>query len=230
MELSIIIPAYNEEKRITDTLFDYYSFFSEKLRKNFEIIIVSNNCSDNTVKKVKIFSKDKQNINLINIPYFVGKGGAVLTGFNLAKGNYIGFTDADGSIDANNFFYLYKNLKKNDGIIASRRLKGSIVLGRSYLAKISSFIFNIFVNFLFKLNFKDTQCGAKIFNKKTTKFLIKSCSQTGWIFDVDILFLCKKRKLNIVEFPITWIEKKGSKLNWKDKILSVILLIRYKLK
>jgi len=97
MKLSIIIPAYNEEKRILSPLNSFYNFFNKKLGKEFEVIVVPNNCKDNTLNVVKDFAKDKKNIVIFNINKYSGKGGAVIQGFKLAKGDLIGFVDADES-------------------------------------------------------------------------------------------------------------------------------------
>ena len=91
-KLSVVIPAYNEEKRIHRTLDSYAKFFSKKV-KDFEIIVVLNNCNDNTLKIVKNFKNKK--IKYLNFKEAIGKGGAILEGFKVAKGDLIGFVDAD---------------------------------------------------------------------------------------------------------------------------------------
>lgn len=229
-KLSIIIPAYNEEKRILPTLKDYYGFLSKKLKSNFEMIIVPNNCSDKTLEICKKFSDRKKQIKIFNIPGKVGKGGAVIKGFTNANGEFIGFTDADGSIDAENFFKLYKNIKNNDGVIGSRRAKGAKVRGRKLSERISSYLFNITIRIFVGLKFKDTQCGAKIFTRRAANLITKNISETGWIFDVDMLNICKNKRLKIKEIPIIWIGKEGTKLKFKDKISSLNKLLIYSIR
>ena len=104
MKLSIIIPAYNEEKRIKKTLEEYYNFFKKKFKKDFEIIIIPNNCKDKTLRVSEEFKKNKSEIRTFEINHYSGKGGAVMKGFELARGDYIGFTDADNSTTPENFF------------------------------------------------------------------------------------------------------------------------------
>jgi len=235
MKISLIIPAYNEEKRISSTLKEYGSFFKKKFKGDFEIIIIPNNCSDNTLEVVEEFSKNKKQIKVYNIPYYVGKGGAVMKGFKLAKGDLIGFTDADNSTNPENFFKLYENIldanKINaDGIIASRKIKGAIIdPPRNFGQNASSFIFNKIANLLFNLGFKDTQCGAKLFTKKTAEFLTRNYSEVGWGFDVDLLYLCKRKKLKIIEFPIKWKDAEGSKITLIAGIKTVAKLFTYRL-
>lgn len=230
MKLSIIIPAYNEEKRILPTLNEYYSFFNEIFKNDFEIIVVPNNCSDGTLELVEKFIKNKNQMKILNIPGYVGKGGAVMKGFEIAKGDYIGFTDADNSIDAKNFYKLYQSKDSYDGVIASRKTKGAIVYPpRKVGQNFSSFLFNIVVRILFNLNYHDTQCGAKLFKKNIIKILVKNYSEPGWIFDVDLLYLCKKRKFSIYECPIVWKDYEGSKLTFKQGVRSFFELIAYRM-
>lgn len=230
MKLSIIIPAYNEEKRILPTLEDYNDFFKKELRKNFELIIVPNNCKDNTFLVVQDFAKNNNQIKILNLPFYTGKGGAIMAGFKIAKGEYIGFTDADNSTTPENYFKLYENIGDYDGIIASRRIKGAVIEPkRKIIQEFSSYSFHKLANLLFNLNFKDTQCGAKLFTKETTDFLIKNYTETGWIFDVDLLHLCKKNKLNILEYPIKWSDSEGSKLSLYAGMLSTLKLVRFRL-
>jgi len=231
MEISIIIPAYNEEKRILPTLNDYYDFFKEKFNNTFEIIIVPNNCSDNTQEIVKEFAKDKPEIRIFNISYYSGKGGAVMKGFELAKGNYIGFTDADNSTTPENFIKLYENKGNHDVIIASRKIKGALIYPKRKPSQdLLSFIFNQLANFLFKFKIKDTQCGAKIFTRETTSILIKNYTETGWMFDIDLLYICKKRKKKILEYPIVWTDAEGSNLTFMDGIKSAMNTVKYRFK
>jgi len=231
MKLSIVIPAYNEEKRILPTLEDYHSFFQKKLKDNFEIIVVPNNCSDKTFEVVKDFVDNKKQIRVFNLPNYSGKGGAVLKGFELARGDLIGFADADDSVDAENFYKLYKNINCYDGIIASRKIKGAKIFPkRSFFQEFSSNVFSKIANVLINLEFKDTQCGGKIFTKKTVNILADNYSEVGWIFDVDILCICKNNRLKIKEFPINWHDATGSVLTFKDKIVSLFELLRYRFK
>jgi glycosyltransferase involved in cell wall biosynthesis len=231
MKLSIIIPAYNEENRIQKTLQPYYDFFNKKLGKDFEIIVVPNNCKDKTLEIVQKFAKTKKNVKIINIPFYVGKGGAVMTGFEAAEGKLVGFTDADNSIIPEEFNKIYENINGYDGIIASRKIRGAIITPKRTMKQdLSSFLFNKLTNLLFNLKFKDTQCGAKLFKSEIIQILIKKNTQKGWMFDVDLLYICKKQGFKIKEFPIIWTDSVGSKLSFKDQITSTLNLIKYRIK
>jgi glycosyltransferase involved in cell wall biosynthesis len=231
MKLSIIIPAYNEEKRIIPTLEDYYNFFTKKFKKDFEIIVVPNNCKDNTLEIVSKFSKNKKNIIIKNIEKINGKGLAVIEGFKIAKGELIGFTDADNSINPENFYKLYENLKENDGIIASRWIKGAVVSPkRTIYQNISSFLFNIVARILFNLDYKDTQCGAKLFKKELAHKLSKKVTESKWSFDVELLYLCKENNRKVIESPINWKDAEGGTVTFKAGIESIIRLFKLRIK
>ncbi len=215
MKLSIIIPAYNEQERISKTIEDYHKFFNKKLKKEFEIIIIPNNCKDNTSKIAEDFSKEYKEIRYKNCPYFIGKGGAILEGFKMAKGDLIGFVDADNSTKPEEYYKLIVKIEDYDCIIASRYMKSlSIKKERSLVRNIYSKIFNITVRILFNLEFKDTQCGAKILKNKAAKAIIKDIIIKKWAFDIDLLYSLKKRKFKIKEIPIKWSESKGTKLTF----------------
>jgi glycosyltransferase involved in cell wall biosynthesis len=230
MKLSIVFPAYNEEKRIFPVLNRYYSFFMNKLGNSFEFIIVPNNCSDNTLDVVNNFSKHKKNVTIKNISNYVGKGGAILVGFKLAKGDLIGFVDSDESTSPEEFHKLYQNIGDFKGIIASRRMKKSLVSPRRDIHKrCSSFLFNLFVRLFFGFKFKDTQCGAKIFRREVIKKFVSSSKVNDWAFDIDLLYFCKINKYPILEFPISWKDSSCSHLTISQGIKSVLFLIKYRL-
>ena len=211
VNLSIIIPAYNEEKRISRTLNNYSKFFSKKI-KDFEIIVVLNGCKDNTLKIVKSFRNKK--IKYLNFKEAIGKGGAIAEGFKRAKGDLIGFVDADMATPPNSFYNLIKNVDNYDGVIASRWMKESkIKIKQPLLKRIGSRGFNILVRLLFNLKFKDTQCGAKLFKKYVIKNILNDLKITKWAFDINLLYSIKRKKYNIKEIPTEWNAVKASHFN-----------------
>ena len=214
LKLSIIIPAYNEAKRIIKTLNNYYRFFHRKFRNDFEIIIVPNNCTDNTFDVVKKFSRNKKNIIIKNIPYFVGKGGAIREAVYLARGKFVGFVDADNSTKPSAFYNLYTKINGYDGIIASRWIAGAIVNKKQPLTRrIASRTFNLLVRTLFRINLRDTQCGAKLFRQAPLLKIIPQLSTTQWAFDIDLLYKFKISNYSIKEIPTVWDDDPNSKLN-----------------
>lgn len=215
--LSIIIPAHNEENRIIPTLEHYGKFFSEKKKKekvNYEIIVVINNTRDKTPEIVKKFSKRFRKIKSLNFEQG-GKGFAISEGFKKALedgATEIGFVDADMSTSPEAFYELYCNLENYDGIIGSRWVKGADTK-RDLGKYIRSRGFNLLVRALFLFSYKDTQCGAKIFKKHVVEAIIKEINITKWAFDINLLYLCKRNKFSIREYPTVWADKEGSHIN-----------------
>ncbi len=230
MRLSIIIPAYNEEKRLNKEkiLDNYVNYFSKIYKNDFEIIVVLNGCKDDTLNVVKQAAKKFKQIKYLDIKEAIGKGGAVVEGFKLAKGDLIGFVDADQSTHADAFYDLVKKIDGFDCIIASRYMKESIVNpSQPFFRRIPSIVFNLMVRALFCLNFKDTQCGAKLTKKDALKSILNDLSVKKWAFDIDLLYCLKKKRFSIVEVPTVWSERTGSKLTFKtpyEMFMSILKL------
>ena len=228
MRFSIIIPAHNEERRISKTLEEYGKFFSGKLKKEFEIIVVLNACSDNTLGIVKKFQKKYSQIKYLEFRQ-AGKGFAITGGFKTAKGDLIGFVDADGSTSAEEYYRLIERICNADGIIASRYIKGAVVSPKQSLQRIIvSRIFNFMIRALFLMNYKDTQCGAKIFRKEAVRKILPALGITHWAFDVDLLYQMKRNGFKVKEVSTIWKDREYSKLNFlkagPNMALSIIRL------
>jgi len=223
-DLTIIIPAYNEEKRIGNTLEEYIKFFKDKLGNNFEIIVILNGCKDDTLNVVK-----KYDVKFKNIKEAIGKGGAIIEGFKIAEGKFIGFVDADNATPPWAFYDLYKNINDKDGIIASRWIKGAkIGKKQSFSRRFASRGFNILVRLFFDIGVNDTQCGAKLFRKEAVKKVVNKLGITSYGFDIDLLYLMKRNGFKVIEIATEWNEPGESHLNIKktsyEMFLSVIRL------
>ena len=212
---SIVIPAYNEEKNILNTLETYYRFF-KKTAKKFEIIVVCDGCYDQTPNIVKEFKKDKPEIKLLLFNKRLGKGGGIIEGFKFAKGDIVGFTDADSSTSAEEFGKIIKELDYYDCAIGSRGLKESKFLKEQPIKRrVLGWFFRQYVNCLFGLGIKDTQCGAKIFKKSAIKDILSDMKITGFAFDVEILYRFKKMGYKIKEVGIKWTNQIDSKVKFR---------------
>jgi dolichol-phosphate mannosyltransferase len=204
--ISLIIPAYNEESRIEASVAIYANHFS-----NREIIVVCNGCVDDTPNIVSDLCDKYPNIKHLNFREKLGKGGAIKEAFKIAKGDIIGFVDADESVDPKDVDSMIEALSHSDGVIASRRLRNSkILIKQPFNRRIASKVFNIFVRAVFGLNFKDTQCGAKVFRKRAIQKVLPILRTSGFEFDVELLWRLKRLDFNVIEFPITWKHSAGS--------------------
>ena len=192
MKTSIIVPAHNEEKSIKKFLLKLSDNF-----KNSEIIVVCNGCTDRTPEIVK--SIKRKNIKSVILPE-KGKGRAILAGLSLAKGDYLGFVDADGSFSPEDIKKILNELKNSKCVIASKwkGKKFSEVdwpLGR----KLAGRIWNFLANFLLSLNVKDTQAGLKFFTREVWEKLDKDFICKGFEFDVELLKKIKDKGFEIKE-------------------------------
>ncbi len=223
--LSLIIPAYNEEQRIEPVLLHLCQYF-----KNQEIIVVCNGCVDGTQALVRRLSNDYPQIILLHFDHKIGKGAAIINGFKIAQGSIIGFVDADESVMPEDIAKMYESLSYCDGVIASRRLNESVILVKqSFQRRVASRVFNILVRVIFNLDFKDTQCGAKIFRKEAITNVLNELNTKGFEFDVELLWKLKKRNYKIREFPITWKHSENSRFSLKKTPGMFFSLIKVRL-
>ena len=228
MKLSVIMPAFNEEKRIEQTLVDY-SRYLKKHFESYEIMVICDGTTDMTLEIVKGFAKSEKHIRILEFKERLGKGGAILKGFNVSKGSFVGFVDADDAVQPKEFHKLLLELKTYDCCIASRRLPGSIVAGKRKILRMSaSVLFNILVNLMFGLNIKDTQCGAKVFRKKVIDDILKLKMIHGFAFDIDLLLRIKQMNFTIKEKAITWEPRPGSVFKYRDGVKMFFCLIKLK--
>lgn len=227
-ELSIIIPAYNEEKRIGSTLELYTRFFRRKI--DYEILVVLNGCKDNTLGIVKKYAGKA--VRYVDIKEAIGKGGAVIEGFKIVKGKYVAFVDADSSTEPDQLHYIYTKIKDSnyDAVIGSRWIKGAKITKYQPIKRvIASRAYNLLVRLILSLPYYDTQAGAKIFTNKAVKAILETVVPVGWEFDVALLYALRKKNFRIKEVPITWGDKLGSSLKvtkTAPKMLKSLIKIR----
>lgn len=213
MKLSIVVPAYNEEGRIGRMLGAYLPYFAGRYDDHFEIIVAVNGSTDRTEDVVRALQKEYAQLQLIVEPRPIGKGGAVMAGGRIARGELIGFVDADGATPPAAFDDLVRNIGDAGLIIASRRLPGSVISPRQpWTRRVASRIFNFLVRRLFKLRITDTQCGAKLMTAAAWRAIVPNIGLTKWAFDVDMLFKTRRAHYAIREIPTTWSDVTGSKL------------------
>jgi len=238
MKLSIIIPAHNEEKRIEKTLKSYCKFFNILKNENnidTKFIVVLNGCEDNTKNIVTNIQKQQDSVNIIDLKES-GKGLAVLAGFQEAikeKNDFIGFVDADMATYPQYFYQLIKENENKDVIFASRYMKESKIVPKRPFIKTwgRELIFNPLIRALIGINFRDFQCGAKVFRPHVIKKIIPHITMKDWAFDVELLYLSQKYGFSLKEIPTTWYDRAGSKFDMiraGSKMLGSIVKLRFK--
>ncbi len=216
----LIIPARNEEKRIATTLTDYLQFFPQA-----HIVVVLTKCSDNTEEVVrKIQQQFPERLEYITAPPVPGnsKGQAVRYGFEYVWRAYhpewIGFIDADNSVDPTEFNKLWQYRHDFDVVISSRYLPNSYLREReSFLRIIASYMFRKIVRLLFDLPWQDTQCGGKIYRGQKLALFLDKLRINDMTFDVEMLYYCKKHGLRVKEVPIIWRENIASTISTSSR-------------
>jgi len=214
MNLSLIIPAHNEEARIGPMLDAYLPFFTQRYGDDTEFIVVVNGSTDDTAGVVGEYGERFSQLRCIVEPQAIGKGGALILGFQEARGDLVGFVDADGSTPPAAFQNLIDVIGDADVAVASRWCRGAIVSPPQPLTRrIASRVFNVLTRLLFGLRLTDTQCGAKVMKRDALAPVLDKLGITRWAFDVDLLFQMQRAGRKIVEVPTEWHDIAGSKID-----------------
>jgi glycosyltransferase involved in cell wall biosynthesis len=223
-DISIVIPAYNEEYRIGGVITRYCGFFPGS-----EVIVVCDGM-DNTKKIIKELMMCYPQLRVLEYEERLGKGQSVMEGMKNARYDKVGFVDADESIEPDDVKRMFDALSLADVVIASRRLKNSRILVKQPLKRrISSIAFNIFARVVFGLGFSDTQCGAKVFRKEVVREVFNDLKTKGFEFDVELLWRLKKKGYNIIEFPIIWKHSDGSSFSLSNAPMMLFSLLKVRL-
>lgn len=226
--LSVIIPAYNEAKRLPLTLVDI-----DKHLKNtdfsYEIIVVDNNSTDATSEIVKRFSHLIENLKLIECP-IPGKGVAVKKGMLEADGKIRLFMDADNSTSIDQFNKMIPYF--NEGfqiVIGSRDIEGAkLTPPQPWHKRIAGNLGNLFIQFMLLPGIWDTQCGFKAFTEEAAEKIFPLIKIGRWGFDVEILALAKKFGCKIKEIPVVWVNNPFSRVKASAYIQVLLEVIKIK--
>jgi len=221
-ELSVIIPVYNEEKRIGSTLPKIFHYLNKK-NIDYEIIVVDDGSTDQTIPIVENFPK----CNLLRHEKNMGKGATVRTGIKYASGEFILFTDADNSTPIEELDKFWNKRHHYDILIGSRHIKGSdIRLKQPWHRQIVTYLGNILIQLVLWIRIKDTQCGFKFFKKNIAKDLFSLQKINRWGFDMELLYIAKKKKYTVREIPVIWIDSPNSRLKPADFFKTFIELFK----
>jgi glycosyltransferase involved in cell wall biosynthesis len=227
MKISVIIPAYNEAKRISTTLQSVQDFFVGK-DFEYEIIVVNDGSRDTTTEVIYKIAHRIPQIILIDNHHNQGKGFAVRDGIHRATGDLILFMDADNSTTIDHLERVLPLLGHGyDVVIASRRMKGAhIVIHQPWLRDFLGGIFRILVRSIVPLGVTDSQTGFKAFTIQSARDIFAKQTIGGWAFDVEILAIAKACNYRIAEFPITWRNDEHSQVRFKGMLLMLFEVLR----
>ena len=227
-QLSLIIPAYNEEERIGSSLRKAVDYLDKK-NISYEIIVVDDGSKDRTIEAAKEFSH--LSIRIIKQPRNMGKGAAVRRGMLESDGDLRIFTDADFSTPIHEVEKIIKKINTGADIcIGSRALDPSMIkehqpFYREFMGK----TFNRIVQFLLFKGISDTQCGFKGFTRLAAETIFNKAKIDGFSFDVEILYLASMEGFRVEQVPVEWYNDNRSKVNpIKDSTMMIVELFKIK--
>ncbi len=217
MKISIVIPAYNEEDRIVQTLEQTLSFLSRQAYES-EVLVVSDGSTDDTRSVVEAF-KTADRVSLKVIEYFpnAGKGYAVKTGMLAATGDIIMFMDADYAVPIEEISKGLQCFTDNDCDIAigSRAISGADVVDhQNFFRELSAKLYTLIQTAYLGIFYKDTQCGFKLFTRNAAHTLFAMQKLNSVIFDPEILWLAGKHSFHVAEFPVMWRHVGNSRIQY----------------
>ena len=233
-DLSIIIPAYNEESRLPRTLTRIRDYFASKNVSpgQIEILVVDDGSRDNTARVAEKWASEMPSVRLISNGENRGKGFSVRHGMLEARGRIALFTDADLSSPIEECEKLLAAIDAGHEVaIGSRALDRSLItMHQSRLRELAGMIFNGFVRIAMSLPFRDTQCGFKAFVREPSRIVFEQQRIERFGFDPEILFLAKRHGLRTAEVAVRWAHDPATKVHmFRDSLMMFfdLLIIRW---
>jgi dolichyl-phosphate beta-glucosyltransferase len=206
--VSLVIPAYQEEKRIGHTIRSWAEYL-DLHQPGTEVILVCDGCTDRTAETARsVFSASRCNLHIIELPQNKGKGFAVRTGIAAASGKYLFFTDADLSFAPDTMDVFLRHLGNGADIVIGHRKEKTPYsgLGRRILGRVSAFI----VERLVLHGIRDSQAGHKAFRRNVALDLFARLRTHRFLFDLEILVMAQLRNYRITPVPLEWKDREGS--------------------
>ena len=229
LTLSIVVPAFNEERRLSSTLDVILAWLDSGPFRDAEVLVVDDGSRDSTAELVESRVAREPHLRLIRNPGNRGKGYAIRHGMLEAKGDWILFSDADLSAPIDELPKLLAAAGERNAAIAigSRALDRSLIgVHQSQWREISGIFFNQIMRLITGLPFADTQCGFKLFRRDAAQRVFPLQRLDGFSFDVEDLFIAHKLGIPTVEVPVRWNNVEGTKVGLTQGIASFLDLLR----
>ena len=231
VSISIVIPAYNEEKRLPQTLDRVVEYLSAR-QWTAEVLVVNDGSRDQTAALVESYARRHPMVRLINNPGNRGKGFSVKNGMVNAQQDWVLFTDAYLSTPIEEVEKLLAAVNRDhaDGAIGSRALDRKLVsVHQSPFREYSGRFFNLVMRTLTGLPFADTQCGFKMLRREAAHEVYRRVQIFGFGFDAEALFIAKQLGYQVVEVPVRWANAEGSKVTLLNGVqaFSDLVLVRF---
>ena len=223
----LLIPAYNEERRIEPVLRSYAEYFRKNYNEKFQLVVVLNGCRDNTLAVVDRVRAEYSEVSFGVFEDPIHKGGALIEGLRMAPlADLIGYVDADGATSPAAFADLVRHAADADCIIGSRWIPGAVLHQmQTSRRQFASRIFHGIVQLFFWMNIKDTQCGAKVIHREAAEKIHSSLCIADMAFDINLLYVLKRAGFSVLEVPTEWTDKAGSKVALGRTSLTMLLSV-----
>lgn len=236
VDLSIVVPCYNESARLPIMLEDATKFLREKFAKSWEMLLVDDGSRDDTVETAVSWIKSQpdatnlmKHIKITKLVKNRGKGGAVTHGMKHSAGNLVLFADADGASRFADVQSLCDAINKPLGVAVGSRahlVKTEAVVKRTFIRNFLMYGLHTLLYVFGIRTIRDTQCGFKLFTRDACKLIFPYVHTERWIFDVEVLIIAMRKNIPVVEVPISWHEVAGSKIDLaRDSLLMAIDLV-----
>jgi glycosyltransferase involved in cell wall biosynthesis len=200
MDLSLVMPAYNEGNSIV-TAIDHVDHVMSKIGINYELIVVNDGSIDDTLEKIMNFANNNHHVKVLSYERNMGKGYAIKTGFLHATGDIVIFLDSDLDINPEQVVHYINALKDGDVVIASKWHPKSVVK-MPLIRRFLSHGFNLLVQLLTGVRLKDTQTGLKAVKREALKKVFRKLSVKRYAFDAELLAVATLYELKVIELPV----------------------------
>ena len=213
LELSVIVPSFNEEARLPHSL-DLIAAYLNSANRSTEVLVVDDGSNDRTAEVAASFTERIANLRVLKNGENRGKGYSVRHGMQEARGEYVLFTDADLSAPIEEADKLLSALQQFDIAIGSRALNRDLIdVHESHFREFAGIIFNRIVRIVLWLPFVDTQCGFKAFRRERCRIIFEQQRIERFGFDPELLYLARHHGLKATEIPVRWSHSPATKIN-----------------
>lgn len=209
--LDIVLPVYNEEKELAESVGTLMSFVSRHMKDYLVQIVIADNASiDATYTIAMQLAQKYPLVSVIHLDQ-KGRGRAVKKAWLQSRAQFVSYMDIDLSSDLKHLPSLVHALSRGyDIAIGTRNASGSLVYGRSLLRTITSKMYIVLIKLFFFVNFSDAQCGFKAMSSKSASAILPHVLDDEWFFDTELLILAEKSGIRIFEEPVRWVDNPGS--------------------
>jgi glycosyltransferase involved in cell wall biosynthesis len=224
LQISLVIPAWNEETRILPFLRAIAHRVPIDGSLSLEVLVVDDGSVDGTNLLVRSFAKGIPWLRLLEHKRNEGKGAAIRTGWRESRGHWLAFVDADGAISVDDLFAAFELARfTHQGVFVGTRMRER----RPLLRKLAGIAFRFAVRMVLGQLAGDPQCGLKMIDRALYRAIEPELREKGYLFDLELLSLVRQRGISICEFPVTWREVAGSKVRLlRDAVRMLVGLAR----